>query len=78
MPNWTADGRLVFARLPGLGSPTGATGYEAWIMDADGRNPMELQVGNLAQLSAANCRVCPYLPDPAFPFIENAVWQPLP
>jgi Tol biopolymer transport system component len=77
-PHWTADGRLVFARIPGMGSPAGATGYEAWIMDADGGNLTELPVGNLAQLSAANCLVCPYLPDPAFPFIDNAVWQPVP
>ena len=77
-PHWTADGRLVFHRIPGLGSPTGLTGFEAWIMDADGGNLTELQVGNLAQLSAANCMVCQYLPDPAFPFIDDAVWQPVP
>ena len=77
-PDWTADGRLVFHRLPGLGSPTGITGYEAWIMNADGGNLTELQVDNLAQLSAADCLICPYLPDPAFPFIDDAVWQPVP
>jgi hypothetical protein len=77
-PNWTADGRLAFARLPSMGSLAGATGYEAWIVDPDGGNLTELQVGNLAQLSSANCLVCPYLPDPAFPFIDNAVWQPVP
>ena len=77
-PHWTSDGRLVFRRLPGLGSPTGLTGYEAWIMDADGGNLTELQVRNLAQLSAAKCLECPYLPDPAFPFIDDAVWQPVP
>jgi hypothetical protein len=77
-PHWTADGRLVFRRLPGLGSPAGLTGYEAWIMDSDGGNLTELQVGDLAQLSAANCLVCPYLPDPAYPFIDDAIWQPVP
>jgi Tol biopolymer transport system component len=77
-PHWTADGRLVFRRLPGHGSPTGTTGYEAWIMDSDGGNLTKLQVGNLAQLSAAKCLVCPYLPDPAYPFIDDAIWQPVP
>ena len=77
-PEWTADGRLAFQRLPGLTSPTGLTGFEAWIMDADGGNETQLDVGNLAELSPAGCLVCSYLPDPAFPFIGEAVWQPVP
>ena len=47
-------------------------------MDADGGNLTELPIGNLAQLSGANCLVCPYVPDPTFTFIDEAIWQPVP
>ena len=47
-------------------------------MDADGGNLTELPIGNLTQLSGANCLVCPYVPDPTLTFIDEAIWQPVP
>ena len=81
-PNWTADGRLVYAIAIG-DYPNNVTGYDLWIMDADGSNKARLPADDLSQLTAANCLVCPYLHDlesefPVNDFLHNALWQPTP
>jgi Tol biopolymer transport system component len=80
-PEWTADGRIVFARAVGVAGPN--TVYELWIMDADGANQTKLPVGDVAQLTAAHCVACAWVPDPdsqAWPteFMTNSLWQPQP
>jgi Tol biopolymer transport system component len=73
-PSWTSNGRLVFLRYPG--GLTDPAGFEVWIMDADGQNSSELDPTNLAELTAAQCRSCPYLAQPETGFPDTAVWQP--
>jgi len=78
-PNWTADGRIVFAHLPPdeLGE-TLARSFELWIMDANGANLRQLQADSAAELTAAGCVTCPYPPPlVAEVFLLNdALWQP--
>lgn len=71
-PNWTTDGRLVFARM--IGQPTTP---EQWIADADGGNKSQLG-GSLADLSAAGCSVCAYSASSFSPDAPYAYWQPVP
>jgi dipeptidyl aminopeptidase/acylaminoacyl peptidase len=80
-PEWTADGRLVFAH--GIGDPSAPTGFELWIIDADGANKAKLPVDDVAQLTAAHCMACAWVrdPDSEIPITEfmiNAHWQPTP
>jgi hypothetical protein len=80
-PQWTADGRLVFAH--GIGDPSALTGFELWIMDADGANKAKLPVEDVAQLTAAHCVACAWVRDPGSEipiteFMINALWQPTP
>lgn len=79
-PTWTRDGRIIFVRF--LGVDSGAqTGFELWVMDADGANPTQLPADDLAALTAAGCVVCPYPPmnfDHELPALNDAVWQPSP
>ena len=80
-PEWTADGRIVYARAVGVAGQT--TGYELWIMDADGANQAKLPVEDAVQLSAAQCVACAWVQDPdseAWPteFMTNSLWQPTP
>jgi dipeptidyl aminopeptidase/acylaminoacyl peptidase len=80
-PAWTANGRLVFAHA--VGDPSAPTGFELWIMDADGANKAKLPVEDVAQLTAASCLVCAWVRDPnseipITEFMINALWQPTP
>jgi Tol biopolymer transport system component len=80
-PNWTADGRLVFAHA--VGAPSAPTGYEVWVMDADGANKARLPATDAVHLTAANCLLCPNLHDPETDspiteFMNYALWQPMP
>ena len=55
------------------------TGFELWVMDADGADATRLPADDLAALTAAGCVVCPYPPmnnDFEIPFLNDAVWQP--
>jgi Tol biopolymer transport system component len=79
-PNWTRDGRIAFVRLPGVETGT-QTGFELWVMDADGTDATRLPADDLAALSAAGCVVCVYPPmDLGFElaFLNDALWQPGP
>jgi Tol biopolymer transport system component len=80
-PEWTANGRIVFAYA--VGDPSAPTGFELWIMDADGANQAKLPVEDVAQLTGASCVVCAWVrdPDSEIPITEfmlNALWQPTP
>ena len=80
-PEWTADGRLVYARA--VGDPSAPTGYELWIMDADGANQAKLAVEDVVRLTAAQCVACAWVRDPnsetpITEFMINALWQPAP
>jgi Tol biopolymer transport system component len=80
-PEWTADGRIVYARAAGVAGVN--TVYELWIMDADGANPAKLPVEDVAQLTAAHCAACAWILDPASDtritqFMTNTLWQPVP
>jgi Tol biopolymer transport system component len=80
-PEWTGDGRIVFARS--VGDPSGPAAFELWNMDADGANQAKLAVEDVAQLTAAHCVACAWVrdPDSAFwitKFMTNARWQPRP
>ncbi len=80
-PEWTANGRIVFAHA--VGDPSAPTGYELRIMDADGANQAKLPVEDVAQLTGASCVVCAWVrdPDSEIPITEfmlNALWQPAP
>ena len=80
-PNWTADGRIVYAHLPqDLESQDLAAAFELWIMDADGTGKTPLQADSAADLSAAGCTTCPYPPPLAAELfiLHDAVWQPTP
>lgn len=80
-PNWTADGRIVYAHLPqDLESQDLAAAFQLWIMDADGTGETRLQADNAADLSAAGCTTCPYPPPLAAELfiLNDAVWQPMP
>jgi hypothetical protein len=73
-PAWTADGRLVSTHFLG-------TGFELWIMDADGANTAVLPVDDVTRLTAANCLLCVWDPKGHIlntEFWENALWQPQP
>jgi Tol biopolymer transport system component len=78
-PNWTADGRIVFAHLP-PDVPAGnlAAAFELWIMNANGTNARRLDAGSAAELTAAGCITCPYPPpiEAELFFLNDAVWQP--
>ena len=78
-PNWTADGRIVFAHLP-PDLPVGnlAAAFELWIMNANGTNARQLDAGRAAELTAAGCIICPYPPpiEAELFFLNDAVWQP--
>ena len=59
-PNWTADGRIVFAHMPPDElNEVLARSFQLWIMDADGANVRQLQADSAAELSAAGCVTCP-------------------
>jgi dipeptidyl aminopeptidase/acylaminoacyl peptidase len=80
-PEWTADGRIVYARA--VGDPSALKGYELWIMDADGANQAKLAVEDVVQLTAAHCVACAWVRDPdsqtpLTEFMINALWQPTP
>jgi hypothetical protein len=80
-PNWTADGRIVFAHLPP--DETGealARSYELWLMDASGASPRRLQADSAAALTEAGCMTCPYPPplEAEIFILNDAVWQPTP
>jgi hypothetical protein len=72
LPDWTADGRLVFIRNA---APTKS---EHWIMDADGGNQTRLG-DSLADLTAAGCVRCVYLAhEPVRGELPRAYVQPRP
>jgi hypothetical protein len=74
-PNWTADGRLTFARDIGVAD---AIEFENWIMDTDGGNQTRLG-DSLAELTAAGCITCLYpLPPSQNESLTDAFWQPIP
>ena len=74
-PNWTANGRLTFARSIGAAD---AGEFENWIMDADGGNQTRLG-DSLAELTAAGCITCLYpLPRSQNEYLTDALWQPMP
>jgi WD40-like Beta Propeller Repeat len=73
-PNWTADGRLVLVHLTGGND---ASGFEHWVMDADGGNASRLG-GSLAELNAAGCMTCVYIADSFSTQSPYAYWQPVP
>jgi WD40-like Beta Propeller Repeat len=74
-PDWTADGRLTFARIVGAAD---AIEFENWIMDADGGNQTRLG-DSLAELTAAGCLTCLYpLPRSQDESLTDAFWQPIP
>jgi Tol biopolymer transport system component len=80
-PEWTADGRIVYARA--VGGLSATTEYQLWIMDADGANQAKLPVEDLVQLTAAHCVTCSWVQDPAgdipiTEFMTNTLWQPHP
>jgi WD40-like Beta Propeller Repeat len=80
-PEWTADGRIVFAR--NVGDPSGPAAFELWITDADGANQAKLAVEDVTQLTAAHCVACAWVRDPdsefwITEFMTNALWQPQP
>ena len=76
-PNWTSDGRVVFARS--LRDAQNREIFELWIMDADGGNARQLDADSLAELTAVGCLTCPYpLPDADTGPLNDAVWQPAP
>jgi hypothetical protein len=54
-PWFTWDGRVVFIRWTEPGRHRG----DAWVADADGGNPMQLDV-TIPTLTAAGCMICPY------------------
>jgi Tol biopolymer transport system component len=77
-PEWTADGRIVYARAAGVAGVN--TVYELWIMDADGANQAKLPVEDAVQLTAAHCVACAWVRDPdseTWPteFMTNSLWQ---
>ena len=79
-PNWTADGRIVFARMP-VDAEGASTAFELWVMNADGTGQTQLDADDLAELSDANCVICPYPPmdvDAEIQFLNDALWQPTP
>lgn len=82
-PEWTSEGRIVFARK--VADPTAPPGYELelWIMDADGANQAKLPVEDVSQLTAAHCVTCAWVRDPdseirTTEFMTNSLWQPQP
>ena len=80
-PEWTADGRIVYARAAGAAGPN--TVYELWIMDADGANQAKLPVEDAVQLTAVQCVACAWVRDPDSEirfteFMTNSLWQPQP
>jgi Tol biopolymer transport system component len=80
-PEWTADGRIVYARAVGVAGAN--TVYELWIMDADGTNQAKLPVEDPVQLTAAHCVACAWVRDPDHEivpteFMTNSLWQPQP
>jgi Tol biopolymer transport system component len=80
-PEWTADGRIVYAQA--VGQVEGSTKYELWIMDADGANQAKLPVEDVVQLTEAHCLQCAWVrdPDSEIPnteFMTSALWQPQP
>ena len=79
-PNWTADGRIVFVRMP-TDAEGAVTAFELWVMNADGSGQTQLDAGDLAELTDANCVICPYPPmdvDADIQFLFDAFWQPTP
>jgi Tol biopolymer transport system component len=80
---WTADGRIVFVRVP-LDAATEVNAVEVWIMDAAGGNLAQLDANDAAAMTAANCVSCPYpLADLTTGVLQglevrNALWQPQP
>ena len=79
-PNWTADGRIVFARVP-IDAEGGVTAFELWVMNANGTGQTQLDADDLSELSDANCVICPYPPmdiDAEIQFLNDALWQPTP
>jgi Tol biopolymer transport system component len=67
-PDWTRDGRIVFARGLETDRP------RLWIMDADGS--AQVRIGSsLADLSAAGCVACMYPLDFQGGGPADAVWQ---
>jgi hypothetical protein len=78
-PNWTADGRIVYAHLPLDVPPEDlAPAYELWSMDADGAGNTGLQADSAAELSAVGCVTCPYAAplDVELFILDDAYWQP--
>ena len=78
-PNWTADGRIVFAHLPPDVAPERlAPEFELWIMDGSGADRRQLQADSAKELTDAGCMTCPYPPPPEAElfFLNDAVWQP--
>jgi dipeptidyl aminopeptidase/acylaminoacyl peptidase len=80
-PEWTADGRIVYARAVGVAEEN--TVYELRIMDADGANQAKLPVEDVVELTAAHCVTCAWVRDPDSEirfteFMTNSLWQPQP
>jgi hypothetical protein len=72
-PDWTSGGRLAFIHH------VADLKNENWIIDADGGNQSRLG-GSLADLTAAGCTTCLYVPresDFRRP-LPRAYWQPVP
>jgi hypothetical protein len=77
-PSWTLDGRIVFAKLTQGEEPSG---FELWVVNADGSAATRLDASSLAALSEIGCRSCIYPPSPPaseLAFHDEAVWQPVP
>jgi hypothetical protein len=80
---WTADGRIVFVRVP-LDAATDVSAVEVWSMDGDGGNLAQLDANDPAAMTAANCLSCAYpLTDLTTAILQgfelpNALWQPQP
>lgn len=80
LPNWTTDGRIVYARMP-MDAEGATTSFELWVMNADGTDQTQLDANDLAALSDASCVICPYPPmdlDREIEFLYDALWQPTP
>jgi hypothetical protein len=55
-PTWTSDGRITFTRLP---IPP-QTEYQLWVIDPDGTDATQLDLGDPAALTALGCVMCTY------------------
>jgi dipeptidyl aminopeptidase/acylaminoacyl peptidase len=75
LPEWTADGRILFVRFDRIDASTFST---HWVMNADGGGRTEVPP-ELRSLTAAGCVVC-VSAEAASVSIEDplAHWQPMP